>query len=324
MNVKDLPAEHLIDRLIDGLNESEQRFFHAAEHVRNRGLKLVLKTYIRQRAQFARELGDVLHPGGYERSPADSSPSFGQGLSDIQATMVVRREDRQHLVLSQIADADEALVKAYSDALAEPLPGALHSLLQRQLDELRRVQRRLRLLAEESGNRRILVRLFNDAHKAEAVVNQLQRAGFDEDAIYTTSVENISLDPAEPVQRRRSMRGTVTTSAIMGAVVGLILGGLLAFGHRLYFPEVPGLISSTPQGVTFELLAGGALIGALFGTIFGLLMGRDAAEDDAYLTYESLRDGDTLVAVTTDSANAAQAERIVGLRHEFEVEPSTA
>jgi DNA-binding FrmR family transcriptional regulator len=321
MNVKELPADRVLDRLITGLQESERRFFHASEHIRNRGLKLVLKTYVQQRAQFARELVELSRPAGYQPPDDAPGPSFGQGLSDIQTTMIVRREDRQEHVLTQVADADEALVNLYDQVLQEGLPASVAALVQQQASAIRRIQRRLRLLAE-SGNRRLLVRLFDDGDKAQAVMEQLAAAGFDEDALYTAAVDELPVYTKGPVTRRRSMRETVLTSTGLGVLVGLILGGILAFGHRLYFPEVPGLFTNTPWGVTLELLSAGALIGALFGTIFGLFIGRDAAEDDAYLYEASLQQGDTLVAVITDRHNAAVAEEIVGLRHEFEVEPA--
>jgi hypothetical protein len=99
------------------------------------------------------------------------------------------------------------------------------------------------------------------------------------DQIYRAPIEAVALYTNEEKQRRRSLRETVVTAAILGGGVGLVLGGVLAVGHRLYFPEVSGLFTATPNGVMVELLIYGALIGASFGTLFGFLIGGDAAED---------------------------------------------
>jgi hypothetical protein len=84
------------------------------------------------------------------------------------------------------------------------------------------------------------------------------------------------------------------------------------------------VFTSNPVGIVLEGVAAGALVGAFFALIFGLFIGRDAVEDDSYLSTQSLRQGDTLVAVFTDASHIAEAERIIGLRHQFEVEPAAA
>jgi hypothetical protein len=208
----------------------------------------------------------------------------------------------------------------YKQALQQPLPAEVQDLLKHQYVALDKMLRQMRLLGNEEDHR-LLVRLFDNADKAERVVYELEEAGFGAEQIYSAAVEALPVYTRERTQRRRAQGETVLAAAGLGLLVGLVLGGILAFAHRTYFPEVPGILSSTPTGVTIELLSAGAVIGALFGTIFGLLIGRDAAEDDSYLSQESIHDGDTLVAVVADTGKESLAERIVGLRHEYEVEP---
>ena len=310
-----------LEELLTLNRESERRLYDAAEQARNRGLKLLLKSYAQQRTGFADALISLMRQAGYETLTTEpATAALSRGLTDIQATMIVRREDRQQLMLSQALTEEENALPHYAQALRQPLPAEVEGLLKQQYVVLDQMLRQLRLLANEEDHR-LLVRLFDNANQAEQVVYELQEAGFGADQIYSAAVDALPVYLQEGKERPRSQRETVLVAAGLGLLVGLVLGGILAFAHRLYFPEVPGILSSTPTGVTIELLSAGAVIGALFGAIFGLLMGRDALEDDAYLSQEIIQEGDTLVAVVADADHESLAERIVGLRHEYEVEP---
>jgi uncharacterized protein (TIGR02284 family) len=313
-----------IKRLVEVSRESERRFYNAAEHVRNRGLKLILKTYVQQRADFADVLTRLLHQAEAE-PPADRdlSGALSRGWTDIKATMIVRRRVRQEILLNEIANEEDATLRAYDQALQQPLPGDVEAIIRQQAIEIERVQRRLRQLAG-SKDVRILARLYDDAEEARQVLAQLGRAGFSDDDLYTARIEAVDLFEDDASERRRSMKDTILAAAGIGAIVGLALSGLLALAHRIYFPEIGGILADTPAGVTIELISGGIAIGILFGVIFGALIGRDAAEDDAYLFTKSLQQGDTLLAVFTDSTQVARVEQVIGLRHQFEVEPAAA
>jgi uncharacterized protein (TIGR02284 family) len=306
--------------LIQALKASERRLYSAAEHIRNRGLKLVLKSYVQQRVRAAHDLWQMTPTADALTEERVAANLFSRGWTDVKATMTVKRQGRQALVLQEVAQEEADLLNHYSEALKQLLPDGLQELIRRQYQELRLIHRRLMQLAADA-DQRVLVRLFNNGARAEAVLQHLQQAGFAADDLYTTTVDDLAVYADNAKAKRRSLRDTVLTVLMLGALLGAGLGLLLGVGHRLYFPEVPGVFSTTPAGVMMELIVGGALIGALFGTIFGFLMGRDAVEDDAYLYTESLQDGDTLVAVFTDRAKAAEAERLIGLRHQFEVEP---
>ncbi|RIK38053.1 MAG: hypothetical protein DCC55_22280 [Chloroflexi bacterium] len=276
--------------LIEASRASERRFYNASEHVRNRGLKLILKTYVQQRAQFADTLTRLLERAGDEPpTDVDLGGTLSRGWTDVKATMIVRRQVRQQHVLTEVADEEDATLQAYEQALQQPLPDEVQKLIRQQVVEVERVQRRLRQLAG-AGDLRILTRLYDDAEEARQVLH-------------------------------RSMKDTILVAGGIGAGIGLVLSGLLALAHRLYFPEIGGILADTPAGVTIELISAGIVIGVLFGVVFGTLMGRDAAEDDTYLYTKSLQQGDTLVAVFTDKDKVSRAEQIVGLRHQFEVEP---
>jgi len=313
-----------LNHLIQVCEESAKRFYNAAEHIRNRGLKLVLKSYVQERVRFANELRSLVNRAGEAVTSAEPvSESLSRGWTDIKATMTVQREGRQDLVLAELAAEETKTLTQYTEAINEPLPPAIRTLIERQLAEIRKIQRRLALLAEETDHR-ILVRLFNHTSRAEQVIQQLTRAGFPRDDIYTASIEELDIYTGAAREKKRTMRDTVVTSVLIGLVFGAVLGLLFSFAQRYYFPEWNGVFTSNPVGIVLEGMAAGALVGAFFALIFGLFMGRDAVEDDSYLSTQSLRHGDTLVAVFTDPSHIAEAERIIGLRHQFEVEPAAA
>jgi uncharacterized protein (TIGR02284 family) len=168
----------ILPQLVTIFRASERRFYHATEHVRNRGLKLLLKSYTQQHARFAEQLIHLMRPANEEQAPAVAGDALERGWSDIQTTMIVRRQDRQRHVLTTLADEEERTLQQFAQALQAPLPADVLDMLRRQYVELDRMQRQLRLLAEAS-DRRILVRLFNDADKAEAVITHLKEEGFD-------------------------------------------------------------------------------------------------------------------------------------------------
>jgi uncharacterized protein (TIGR02284 family) len=313
-----------IKHLVEVSRESERRFYNAAEHVRNRGLKLILKTYVQQRAHFADVLTRLLDQAGAE-PPTDVElvGSLSRGWTDIKTTMIVRRRVRQQILLNEVADEEDATLKTYDRALQQPLPGDVEAIVRQQAVEIERVQRRLRQLAGAS-ELRILARLYDDAEEARQVLSRLERAGFGDDDVFSARIEAVEIFGDDVSDRRRSMKDTILAAGGIGAAVGLVLSGLLALAHRIYFPEIGGILADTPAGVTVELIIGGIAIGLLFGVIFGALIGRDAAEDDSYLFTKSLQQGDTLVAVFTESGQVSRVEQIVGLRHQFEVEPTAA
>ena len=112
-----------LQRLVSVCRESERRFYQAAEQIRNRGLKLMLKSFAQRRARLADALISLLREEGYE-TVSTSSPgsALSRGWTDIQATMIVRREDREQHVLTAAADEEEGTLQSYAQVLQQALP----------------------------------------------------------------------------------------------------------------------------------------------------------------------------------------------------------
>jgi hypothetical protein len=103
-----IDLDHVLDPLIQVCITSEQRYLAAAQHARNRGLKLVLKTYAEQRIRFARQLRDIVRQaeGGAVTNADPDHPAasntgeaMNRGWNNIRAWFTVRRQSRQRLLL---------------------------------------------------------------------------------------------------------------------------------------------------------------------------------------------------------------------------------
>jgi uncharacterized protein (TIGR02284 family) len=314
-----------LNRLIQRCIESDKSLYGAAEYIGNRGMKLLLKTYAQQHSQFTAQLQDIVKQmGDTPPENRDAVAAVGRGLSDVKAAMTVQRQSRQKAVLDEALQSEATTATAYADALQTTLPDQIRQVVTRHAEQIRTIQHQIKWMAGEA-NRRLVIRLYNRAGEAEEVTRQLQQAGFTPDEIYATKIEQVArVYTGDTQERGRSRRQTIVAMGLAGAGVGLVLGLLLGIFQNLLAPNTVGFLPAGGIGAVVIVSVIGAVIGAIFGLIFGLLIGQDKTEDDAYLYTESLKDGDTLVVVFTDSRNKAAAERIVGLKHQREIQPKPA
>ena len=124
-----MPSESTsLSRTLNLLNQaclnSQQAYAYAAQHTRNRGLKLLLKSYAGERAHFREQLRELGEPLGGEIAAGESSGALGRGLTNVRAWFTVRRQTRQRVLLHKAMEAEQAAVTAYTQALNEGLPAA--------------------------------------------------------------------------------------------------------------------------------------------------------------------------------------------------------
>ena len=316
---------HTLNRLIESCIESDKGLYSAAEYIDNRGMKLLLKTYAQQHSQFAAQLQDIVKQmGDAPPEKRDAVAAVGRGFSDVKAAMTVQRQSRQNAVLEEALHTENRTANAYTEALKITLSEPIRQVVTRQAERIRTIQNQIKLMAGQS-NQRLVIRLYNQAGEAEGVVHQLEQAGFAQDEIYVSKIDQVArVYTADRQERGRSRRQTIVAMGLAGLGFGLVLGVLLGIFQNLLAPNTVGFLPAGGVGAVIIVSVIGAVIGAIFGLIFGLLIGQDKIEEDAYLYTESLQDGDTLVVVFTDSRNKAAAERIVGLKHQREVQPKPA
>lgn len=308
-----------INHLIQVSNESKRDFYAAAEQMENRALKLLLKAYAQERARFVRELQQSI-----TQTPAAPAGNplgfFHRGWLDLKAALVVRRQRRHRLLLAELEQLESQTVNAYAKAATQGLPADVRTIIERQYERIRTIHNRLDVLSKQL-ERRVALRLFDQVEEADQAIARLAQLGIPRSDLAIIPIEQIAAYTNDQKARPRATREAIITGGLLGLLAGGALGLLYGSFHRFYFPELDGLIGTTPNGVMLEMGLYGALIGLLFFLIFSTLIASSAAETDAYLYEDSFQNGNTLVAVFTDQAHINKVEQAIGVMHEHEIEP---
>jgi hypothetical protein len=129
---------------------------------------------------------------------------------------------------------------------------------------------------------------------AEALVADLQRAGFDPRDISVLYPDRRGTRELAHVQGTKAPEGAVT-----GVGAGGALGGTLGLLIGVGFFAIPGLGPFIAAGPIVAMMAGAAA-GAAFGGVAGALVGLGIPEIEAKVYEGHLRDGNILVAVHSE------------------------
>jgi uncharacterized membrane protein len=152
--------------------------------------------------------------------------------------------------------------------------------------------------AETTG--RIIVALFQDRGQAEDAIRELKNAGLTNEHIGVATqdrVEGISgADPGE--------------GASAGALTGGVIGGLLGLISSLLIPGVGPLVIG---GVLASTIMGMG-VGAATGGLIGALVGMGVSEGDARYFDAGIREGRTLVTVSSTNQDPVAAMSILERR----------
>lgn len=326
----------LVHRLITSNHESERNFFSAAEQAENRGVKLLLKAYAQQRVEFARQLQGAtevaVEPQRLQSDPTQQTENqgasagfFRRGWVSLTSAMVIQRQHRQQTLISDLLRSEADIVNLYESAMNQTASdGTLRGLIEQQQAQIRIAYENLGTLAKED-NRRLVLRLFNEKQTADQAVRRLQETVKADDKIVEIPIETVPVYYNNQQEQNRSTREAIVTGGLTGAIFGGVLGMIYGIYHWIALSDIlPGFLATTAAGVIWELALYGALLGLLFSVIFSAFVTRNNEEIDDYLYAEGIREGNVLVAVFADKAEAAIVRRTIGLKHEHEVEPVPA
>jgi uncharacterized protein (TIGR02284 family) len=297
-----------LNRLVRLCNASEKGFNVAAENVRNRGLKVMFKTYAKERAQNAqslgeqvRELGDVPAEGGGVLAAAH------RGWINIKAAMTIGQVSTEKVVLGEVVRGERVAVRNYEDALHRTLPAEMRALVEEQYERVREVSNRARDLQGQEGER-LVVRLFDSEEDVAEAESDLHAAGFDPERM-----ERVPLEEMMSLYEGRRVADTVTESGLAGALAGAGLGvilGLVAAVSAILAPGEPMFAMSVGELFVWTLLLG-AGAGLLFGALIGAIIGLGVSQEDEYRYAESVERGSILLMVRTDLTRADEASKIM-------------
>ncbi len=144
-----------------------------------------------------------------------------------------------------------------------------------------------------------ITHLYDDYSQAEAVIDELEGAGFTKDQISIIGRRPQS-DAAD------DEADGAATGAALGGVAGAGAGLLASLGLIV----LPGIGPLVAAGVLATTLAGAAT-GAVAGGLLGALVEYGISQEDAPVYAESMRRGATLVSVRAEDEKADRAEAIM-------------
>lgn len=160
---------------------------------------------------------------------------------------------------------------------------------------------------------RTVAGLFKDIGDAQALTEDLLRAGFPRDGIsLITNAQTLEADPgARSSFGEEEINEDKSAGTAARAVAGGVLGGTAGVLAAAVALALPGIGLALAVGPAMTIL-GGAVAGALGGGMIGALTHVGIPEEHAQIYAEGVRRGLTLVTV---SGADAQAERAVRLMH---------
>jgi len=141
-------APDTLDQLMAVCHDAEELYGYAAERVDGSDLRPLL----RAAAGLHREIGDALQP--YASGTGASSTTAGtlarklrQLRGGLRATFSAEPEA---VLLPELQDAEQAVVKAFEGALAGPIDPAARTLVTHRLELLKATQDRIADIAQRS------------------------------------------------------------------------------------------------------------------------------------------------------------------------------
>lgn len=297
-----------LNRLVRLCNASEKGFGVAAENVKNRGLKVMFKSYAQERAQWAESWREDVRELGAE--PAEGSEVLAaahRGWINIKAAMTIGQQSTEKVVLSEAVRGERVAQRRFEDALQQPLPEEVKSVVEERYERLREVSERVQELAGHEG-RRLVVRLFDTEEDVLEAESALAEAGFDPE-----NMDRVPMSQVLAVYGGPDGVGTTSESALAGALAGAALGvllGLVAGGSTMIAPGEP-LFSMGLGEIFLWTIVGGAVAGLLFGALIGAIIGQGVTQEDQYRYADSVERGSVVLCVRTDLSRAGQASDIM-------------
>jgi uncharacterized protein (TIGR02284 family) len=132
----------LIETCRDGLNG----FKEAAENVKSLDLKNLFNQLANERAKCVQELQiEVRRLGGEAEKTGSTGAALHRVWMDIKGTLTGKDD---HTILVECERGEDSAVSAYKDALKEPLPTEILTIVQRQYQTIQNDHDRVKQLRD--------------------------------------------------------------------------------------------------------------------------------------------------------------------------------
>jgi uncharacterized protein (TIGR02284 family) len=144
-------TEHSVDvlnQLLQTVRDGEQGFNDAAESTDNADLRATLQGFAAQRAAFVTELTQLIQSvGGDPHETGHIAGAMHRGWMNVKEAFS-RREDKA--ILEECERGEDYAKKAFTEALDEPLPENIRTVVQRMAAEVKMAHDRVRGLRDRA------------------------------------------------------------------------------------------------------------------------------------------------------------------------------
>lgn len=310
--------EHIYKNLV----VSEKGYAVSAVNVKNRGLKVLLKSFAQQRTRFKAEaMAEMRRLGGKPKTWSGLLSTVHRGRINIFAALTIGKDEREQAVLKEILIGERFIIQSYKQTLKKGLTPEARQLIARQLEDIKKVVDQVTLLYGREG-RRLVVRLFESEKDADTAELEMKNAGLRPDVVVRVKMKDI-------VDLYESNNTIISETVISGAVGGAFWVGLIGLvagvGMQYAGAGSFGIIASL--GNWAYLTLAGIFSGVFIGSLLGFAIGMGISREDAYHYELSIKRGKILLLAKVDSMRAPEAGQImslVNLRARDQIEKATA
>jgi uncharacterized protein (TIGR02284 family) len=136
-----------LNSLIETCRDGEQGFRDAAQNLRDPQVKTLFTEFATERSRFADELKDqVQRLGGKPDEGGSASGAVHRGWMNVKGA-VTGHDDKA--IISEAERGEDVAVERYREALREPLPAAVESIVSRQYEHVKDAHDRVRSLEQQ-------------------------------------------------------------------------------------------------------------------------------------------------------------------------------
>lgn len=160
------------------------------------------------------------------------------------------------------------------------------------------------VMETQRNQEEVVVGVFDSRAQAREAIENLQRAGFDNETLGFASKEEQPAAGDVPVDDIEDRDEEATTGAVGGVAAGGLLGGVLGAGAALLIPGVGPVVAA-------GILAAGVAGGAFAGGLVGPFMNMGVPEEEAQYYDEEFKAGRSIVTVHPGDRNT-EAREILG------------
>jgi uncharacterized protein (TIGR02284 family) len=135
----------LLNDLVKTLRDDQEGFRDAAEHVRDKDLKIIFMAFSTERAKFLGELQNEIERLGIP-DPANSGTVTGllrRGWMNLKAALASNRDEA---IIEECEKAEDAAIERYGKVLSHNMPRYIREMLEKQLEQIGRERAEIALL----------------------------------------------------------------------------------------------------------------------------------------------------------------------------------